>query len=110
MKTTITKLEFPGVIESKIKKLVSSKINVEFIAGKKIKLNNTNLGLTEPHKIIFNNSTTCLIVLLYDNDDNCYLYDLSNPVSFTNMGKEDFKNMNDTKIVAGIYVRVSTTD
>ena len=85
MKTTITNLEFPSARESKIKKLVSSKINVEFISGKKIKLNNTNLGLTEPHKIIFSNDYSCLIVLLYDNDDNYYLYDLSNPISFTKL-------------------------
>ena len=85
MKTTIIKLEFPSVIKSKIKKLVSSKINIEFIAGKNIKLNNTNIGLTEPHKIIFNNDKTCLIVLAYDNDENYYLYDLSNPISFTKL-------------------------
>ena len=85
MKTTITQLEFPSVIESKIKKLISSKVNVEFIAGKNIKLNNTNLGLTEPHKIIFGNDKTCLIVLCYDNDDNYYLYDLSNPISLTKL-------------------------
>ena len=85
MKTTITQLEFPSVIESKIKKLVSSKVSVEFIAGKNIKLNNTNLGLIEPHKIIFSNDNTCLIVLCYDNDDNYYLYDLSNPVSFSKL-------------------------
>ena len=69
MKTTIAKLEFPSVIESKIKKLVSSKVSVEFIAGKNIKLDNTNLGLIEPHKIIFSNDKTILIVLLYDHDD-----------------------------------------
>ena len=85
MKTTIIKLEFPSVIKSKIKKLVSSKINIEFIAGNNIKLNNTNIGLTEPHKIIFSNEATCLIVLAYDNDDSYYLYDLSNPVSFTKL-------------------------
>ena len=85
MKTTITKLEFPSVIESKIKKLVSSKVSIEFIAGKNIKLNNTNLGLTEPHKIIFSNDSNCLIVLVYDTDDNYYLYDLSNPISFTKL-------------------------
>ena len=87
MKTTITKLEFPSEIKSKVKQFVSAKINIEFIAGKKIRFDNTNLGLTEPHKIIFSNQNTFFVVLLYDDDEKYYLHDLSNSIPFNKLTK-----------------------
>ena len=46
-------LEFPLCIKKKILRIKDiTKLNIEYIAGKNIVFNNSNLGLNEPHKII----------------------------------------------------------
>ncbi len=73
MKVAIEQLEFPFSIKDKILKLKNiSKINTEFIGGKYIHFENTNLSIHEPHKIIFSNDTTYFIVINYENDSTLY--------------------------------------
>ena len=81
MKTTIEKLEFPKSVKERITRSVSSKITIAFVAGKNIRLNNTNIGLNEPHKVIFSNDTSSLVIIFYENCSDYYLYDLSTAIS-----------------------------
>ena len=69
MKITIEVLEFPLSVKEKIMKIPKiSKLNLEFVSGKKIHFEKTNLSLFEPHKIIISVNTFCLILLSYDTD------------------------------------------
>lgn len=52
MKITIEQLEFPLYIKEKITKISKiSKLHLEFINGKNIHFDKTNLSIHEPHKI-----------------------------------------------------------
>jgi len=71
---TIENLEFPYELKQKIKRKVNmSNLELKFISGNLIKVNKTNLTITEPHKIIVKNSNSLLIVYIYDNEDKIYL-------------------------------------
>ena len=76
MKITIEPLEFPLCVKERITKIPKiSKLHLEFISGKNIHFDKTNLSLTDPHKIIISNESSCLILLSYENDNNLYLTD-----------------------------------
>ena len=88
MNVSIEILEFPLCIKNKILRLKDiTKLNIEYIAGKNIVFNNSNLGLNEPHKIIINNNTQSLVLLCYDNDSNLYNEDLSDTITITELTK-----------------------
>ena len=65
-------IEFPLCVKNKILRIKDIiKLNIEYIAGKNIVFNQSNLGLNEPHKIISNN-TQKIVLLCYDDDTNLY--------------------------------------
>ena len=73
MKVFIEQLEFPSFIKDKILKLKDvTKINTEFISGKYIHFENTNLSIHEPHKIIFINDSNYFVLINYENDSTLY--------------------------------------
>ena len=73
MKVSIEQLEFPSSIKDKILKLKDvTKINTEFISGKYIHFENTNLSIHEPHKIIFSNDSNYFVLINYENDSTLY--------------------------------------
>ena len=44
-------------------------LNIKYIDGHLIKINNTNLDITKPYKIIIKNNTTALIAYLSEDND-----------------------------------------
>lgn len=73
MNVSIEILEFPLCVKNKILRIKDiTKLNIEYIAGKNIVFNNSNLGLKEPHKIIISNGIDKLVLLCYDDDTNLY--------------------------------------
>ena len=88
MKMTIEELEFPSVIKVKLLKLINtSRINVEFVSGKRFAFNKTNLGIEKPNIVIFSNGIKYLEMIVYEDDDKFYTTDLSNSTSLTNLVK-----------------------
>lgn len=84
MKTTIEHLEFPSEIRNKLTMKVSkTNLNFEYLSGNVINFNNTNLSITEPHKVIVNNGKVTLLALFYENSDKVYLPNQNVIVSFT---------------------------
>ncbi len=76
MKITIEPLEFPLCVKEKLMKIPKiSKLHIEFVNGKNINFDKTNLSISEPHKVIISNDSSCLILLSYPNDNNFYLKD-----------------------------------
>lgn len=76
MKITIEHLEFPLSVKDKITKIPQiSKLHLDFISGKNIHFDKTNLSIKEPHKIIISNESSCLILISYENDNNLYVKD-----------------------------------
>lgn len=76
MKITIEHLEFPLSVKDKITKIPKmSKLHLDFISGKNIHFDKTNLSIKEPHKIIISNEPSCLILISYENDNNLYVKD-----------------------------------
>lgn len=81
-------LEFPLCIKNRILRIKDIiKLYIEYIAGKNIVFNNSNLGLNEPHKIIISNNTQSLVLLCYDDDSNLYNEDLSDTITITELTK-----------------------
>ena len=65
MKITIEQLEFPLCVKGKITKIPKiSRLHLEFINGKNIHFDKTNLSIHEPHKIIISNNLSCLYLSL----------------------------------------------
>lgn len=58
-------------------------LNIKYIDGHLIKINNTNLGIIEPYKIIIRNNTTTLIAYLYEDNDKIYLPTSNIIITFT---------------------------
>ena len=86
MNVSIEILEFPLCIKNKILRIKNiTKLNIEYVAGKNIVFNHSNLGLNEPHKIIISNNTQSLVLLCYDNDSNLYNEDLSDTITITEL-------------------------
>ena len=76
MKITIEQLEFPLCMKEKITKIPKiSKLHLEFINGKNIHFDKTNLSIHEQHKIIISNNLSCLILLIFKNDNDIYIKD-----------------------------------
>ena len=76
MKITIEQLKFPLCVKEKITKIPKiSKLHLEFINGKNIHFDKTNLSIHEPHKIIISNNLSCLVLLIFKNDNNIYIKD-----------------------------------
>lgn len=73
MKITIEHLEIPLSVKDKITKI--SKLHLNFISGKNIRFDKTNLSIKEPHKIIISNESICSILISYYDDNNLYLKD-----------------------------------
>lgn len=86
MNVSIELLEFPFCIENKILRIKDiTKLNIEYIAGKNIVFNHSNLGLKEPHRIIISNNTQRIILLCYDDDTNLYNEDLSHTITIAEL-------------------------
>ena len=84
MKTTIETLEFPCEFKKKLKMKASlGNLSISFTSGHLIKINNTNLSVTEPYKIIVENNSKTLIAYLYEDDDKIYLPISNAIISFT---------------------------
>ena len=86
MKISNKNIEFPLCIKNRIFRIKGiNKLHIEFINGKYIKFNKTNLALQEPHKLIISNENEYIILLAYENDSNLYLDDLSNCITSTEL-------------------------
>ena len=85
LKTTIETLKFPCDFISRIKMKASlGNIDINFIDGHLIKINKTNLILTEPCKIIATNNINTFIAYLYD-DNQIYLPNNDIKISFNKL-------------------------
>lgn len=85
MNVSIEILEFPLCVKNKILRIKDiTKLNIEYIAGKNIVFNNSNLGLKEPHKIIISNGIDKLVLLCYD-DINLYNEELNAIVTLSEL-------------------------
>ena len=74
MKTVITELPFPCEIKNKIKMKVSmGNLEINFLSGHLIKIDNTNISIEEPHRIIVKKDNMILFAMLYNNEDKIYL-------------------------------------
>ena len=74
MKTVITELPFPCEIKNKIKMKVSTgNLEINFLSGHLIKIDNTNISIEEPHRIIVKKDNMVLLAMLYENEDKIYL-------------------------------------
>ena len=74
MKTVITELPFPCEIKNKIKMKVSTgNLEINFLSGHLIKIDNTNISIEEPHRIIVKKDNMVLLAMLYNNEDKIYL-------------------------------------
>lgn len=84
MKMTIETLEFPCEFKKKLKMKASlGNLSISFTSGHIIKINNTNLSVTEPYKIIIENNSKILIAYLYEDNDKIYLAISNAIISFT---------------------------
>ena len=73
MKVSIKQLEFPTSIKDKILKLKDiSKLHIDFIGGKYIHFENTNLSIHEPHQIILSNDNSYFVLITYENNSSLY--------------------------------------
>lgn len=85
MKITIEHLEFPLSVKDKITKIPKiSKLHLDFISGKNIHFNKTNLSIKEPHKIIISNESSCLILISYEDENGKLHEDKTNLLNFIN--------------------------
>ena len=86
MNVSIEFLEFPLCIKNKILRIKDiTKLNIEYIVGKNIVFNHSNLGLKEPHKIIISNNIQSIVLLCYDNDTNLYDEELSRTITINEL-------------------------
>ena len=65
MKTVITELPFPCEIKNKIKMKVSTgNLEINFLSGHLIKIDNTNISIEEPHRIIVKKDNMILLAMM----------------------------------------------
>ena len=68
-------------------KIIKEDLDIEEALKKKLEFIcsfcNTNLGITEPYKIIIKNNKTTLIAYLYEDNDKIYLPTSNAIISFT---------------------------
>ena len=70
MATTIETLKFPCEFKKKLKMKASlGNLSINLIDGHLIKINKTNLIITEAYKIIVKNNSNTLIAYLYEDND-----------------------------------------
>ena len=85
MKMTIEQLDFPLSLKTKIMKIKNiSKLSIDFVGGKNIVIDNTNLAIQEPHRIIISNKTSSVILFNYEYDDKLYSR-LDNQISLSKL-------------------------
>lgn len=73
MKVSIEQLEFPSFIKDKILKLKDiSKLHIDFIGGKYIHFENTNLSIHDPHQIVISNDSNYFVLIAYENNPTLY--------------------------------------
>ncbi len=73
MKVSIEQLEFPSSIKDKILKLKDiSKLHIDFIGGKYIHFEKTNLSIHEPHQIVISNDNSYFVIINYENNPTLY--------------------------------------
>lgn len=73
MKVSIEQLKFPSSIKDKILKLKDiSKLHIDFIGGKYIHFENTNLSIHEPHQIIISSENSYFVLIAYENNPTFY--------------------------------------
>lgn len=88
MKTTIETLEFPCEFKKKLKMKASlGNLSIDYIDGHIIKIDKTNLSITEPYKIIIKNSSNTLVAYLYEDNDKIYLPISNTIISFSKFVK-----------------------
>ena len=86
MNVSIEILEFPLCIKNKILRIKNiTKLNIEYVVGKNIVFNHSNLGLKEPHKIIISNNIQRIVLLCYDDDTNLYDEELSRTITINEL-------------------------
>jgi len=85
MKITEEKLEFPCDLKEKIlKRTNTTKIKVEFIIGKNIVFENTNLAITKPNVVVFSNDKQFIEVFNYGTDE-LFINDYHDSISFNSL-------------------------
>ena len=73
MKVSREQLEFPSSIKDKLLKLNDiSKLHLDFIGGKYIHFENTNLSIHEPHQIVISNEYSHFVLIAYENNHTLY--------------------------------------
>ena len=73
MKVSIEQLEFPSSIKDKILKLKDiSKLHIDFIGGKYIHFENTNLSLHEPHQIVISSEHSYFVLIAFENNPTLF--------------------------------------
>jgi len=83
MKITEENLEFPCELKEKILKMINtSRIKVDFIVGKNIRFEKTNLAITKPSLIVFSNNVYFIKIFNYGNCD-LFVENHNNPISFS---------------------------
>ena len=88
MKITFNTIEFPCEIKNKIIKLVNtSKITIDFINGRTITINKTNLALEQPCRVVFSNNDNYFEVLIYEGSDYFYVENSTTTLSLTSLVK-----------------------
>lgn len=88
MKTTIEQLNFPCDIKNKLKMKVGTiNLDIKYIDGHIIKIDKTNLSITEPYKIIIKNKINTLIAYFYEDNDKIYLPISNAIISFSKFVK-----------------------
>lgn len=86
MNVSIEILEFLLFVKNKILRIKDiTKLNIEYIPGKNVIFNKSNLGLKEPHKIIVSNGNDKIVLLCYDDDTNLYNEELSNVITISEL-------------------------
>jgi hypothetical protein len=86
MELTEENLEFPCELKEKIIKMINtSRIKVEFVNGRKLIINKTNIAIENPSKIIFSNNTYYLEALLYLGFNDFYVKNFDEPLSLNRL-------------------------
>ncbi|MCM1052563.1 MAG: hypothetical protein NC483_01110 [Ruminococcus sp.] len=73
MKITIEPLEFTLCVKEKLMKIPKiSKLHIEFVNGKNIHFDKTNLSINEPHQIVISNKSSYFVLIAYENNPTLY--------------------------------------
>lgn len=64
-----------------------TKLQIDYIAGKYIRFDKTNLALQEPYKIIISNESYCITLVAYEDDTTLYSLDLSRHITSNDLSQ-----------------------